>query len=78
MVSKCPYFLIPWCTNASEEVHTHTSVENSYRPRLPVLGLGDLLPEAGSHGGRAQKSVSQLLFVLHDFITTQTAVEIFC
>ncbi len=31
------------------------------RLRLPVLGLGDLLQEEGSPGGRPQKSISHLL-----------------
>ena len=43
---------------------TRCSVENSYhlvaRGYL-FSGLGDLLQEAGSPGGRPQKSISQLL-----------------
>ncbi len=40
----------------------YSSVENSYcRSRVPVLGLGDLLPEAGSPGGRPNNPISQLL-----------------
>ncbi len=55
-----------------------TSVENSYRPVARgylFLGLGNLLQEAGSPGGRPQKSISQLLQVLQDSITTQFAVD---
>ena len=51
------------------------SVENSYRPRLPVLGLGYLLHEPGSPGGRPQKSISQLLLALQRSITHQFAVR---
>ena len=54
------------------------SVENSYRPVARVylfLGLGDLLQQAGSPGGRPQKSISQLLQVLQDSMTPQFAVK---
>ena len=44
-------------------------------PRLPVLGQGYLLPEAGSSGGRPKNTISQLLIVPQSSITTQFAVE---
>ncbi len=50
-----------WDFGSAAITVTFDSVANSYRrspgrPRLPVLGLGDLLPEAGSTGGRPKKS----------------------
>ena len=44
-------------------------------PRLPVLGLGDLLPDAGSPdagspGGRPEMTISQLLEGIQNSITT--------
>ena len=38
-----------------------SSVANSYRPGLPVLGLGDLLPRTGIPGGQPKIVISQLL-----------------
>ncbi len=32
MVHKCLYFLIPWCTNASQVVHTHAGTHISLLP----------------------------------------------
>ncbi len=45
------------------------------RPRLPGLGLGYLLPEAGSPGGRPKMTISRLLIGLQNSITTQIAVQ---
>ncbi len=45
-------------------------------PRLPVLGLGYLLPEAGSPGGRPEIMISQLLEGLQHSITIQFGVQL--
>ena len=61
-----PYGLVP-----------KPSVANSYRPvGLPVLGLGYLLPEAGSPGGRPEMTISQFLEDFQQSITTQIGVQL--
>ena len=45
------------------------------RPRLPGLGSGYLILEAGSPGGQPKMTISQLLEGLQNSITTQIAVQ---
>ena len=45
-------------------------------PRLPVLGQGDLLPDAGIPGGRPEMTLSQLLEGMQNSITTQIGVQL--
>ncbi len=54
------------------------SVENSYRPVTRgdlCLVQGHLLTEVGSPGGRPKKTISQLLYISQNSITTQIAVQ---
>ncbi len=63
----------------TEALHVSRCIGNLYRqcwkflspsrPRLPVLGLGYLLPEAGSPGWRPEIMISQLLEGLQHSIT---------
>ena len=57
----------------------YISVENSYRPVARgylVLGSGNLLPQVGSPGWRAEIVISQVLDVTRQPITTEIGVQL--